>query len=190
MYEESLAMPLLVKYQKAIKPGTVIEDLTQNLDFAETFLDYAEAEIPNDMQGKSLRPLLEKTHNQSEDFRDAVYYHYYDYPAFHMVKKHYGIRTKRYKLMHFYDDIDTWELYDLEEDPKEIHNQIDNPKYDDIEDKLRLELAKLQKQYKVTDEEFKQAPKTQVERAYKQFEKLRGNTGTSYDPMTDTDKKL
>ena len=74
MYEESLAMPLLVKYQKAIKPGTVIEDLTQNLDFAETFLDYAEAEIPNDMQGKSLRPLLEKTHNQSEDFRDAVYY--------------------------------------------------------------------------------------------------------------------
>ena len=190
MYEESLAMPLLVKYPKAIKPGTVIEDLTQNLDFAETFLDYAEAEIPNDMQGKSLRPLLEKTHNQSEDFRDAVYYHYYDYPAFHMVKKHYGIRTKRYKLMHFYDDIDTWELYDLEEDPKEIHNQIDNPKYDDIEDKLRLQLAKLQEQYKVTDEEFKQAPKTQVERAYKQFEKLRGNTGTSYDPMTDTDKKL
>lgn len=190
MYEESLAMPLLVKYPKAIKPGTVIEDLTQNLDFAETFLDYAETEIPNDMQGKSLRPLLEKTHNQSEDFRDAVYYHYYDYPAFHMVKKHYGIRTKRYKLMHFYDDIDTWELYDLEEDPKEIHNQIDNPKYDDIEDKLRLELAKLQEQYKVTDEEFKQAPKEQVERAYKQFEKLRGNTGTSYDPMTDTDKKL
>lgn len=66
------------------------------------------------MQGKSLRPLLEGTVNH-DDFREAVYYHYYDYPAFHMVKKHYGIRTKRYKLMHFYDDIDTWELYDLEE---------------------------------------------------------------------------
>lgn len=190
MYEESLAMPLLVKYPKAIKPGTVIEDLTQNLDFAETFLDYAQAEIPNDMQGKSLRPLLEKTYNKNEDFRDAVYYHYYDYPAFHMVKKHYGIRTKRYKLMHFYDDIDTWELYDLEEDPKEINNQINNPEYDEIESELRTQLAELQEKYKVTDEEFKQAPKEQVERAYKQFEKLRGKTGTSYDPITDTDKKL
>lgn len=190
MYEESLAMPLLVKYPKAIKPGTVIEDLTQNLDFAETFLDYAQAKIPNDMQGKSLRPLLEQTYNQNEDFRDAVYYHYYDYPAFHMVKKHYGIRTKRYKLMHFYDDIDTWELYDLEEDPKEIKNLIDNPEYDDIESKLRTQLAELQEKYKVTDEEFKQAPEAQVERAYKQFEKLRGKTGTSYDPITDKDTKL
>lgn len=190
MYEESLAMPLLVKYPNAIKPGTVIEDLTQNLDFAETFLDYAQAEIPADMQGKSLRPLLEKTFNETDDFRDAVYYHYYDYPAFHMVKKHYGIRTKRYKLMHFYDDIDTWELYDLEEDPKEIHNQIDNDKYDAIEAELRIQLAALQNQYEVTNEEFKQAPKQQVERAYKQFERLRGHTGTSYNPETDKDTKI
>ncbi|MBC3845231.1 sulfatase [Winogradskyella echinorum] len=190
MYEESLAMPLLVKYPNAIKPGTVIEDLTQNLDFAETFLDYAQAEIPEDMQGKSLRPLLEKTFDETDDFRDAVYYHYYDYPAFHMVKKHYGIRTKRYKLMHFFDDINTWELYDLEEDPKEINNQIDNPEYDEIEAELRTQLAELQKQYKVTDEEFKQAPKQQVERAYKQFERLRGHTGTSYNPETDKDTKI
>ncbi|MDG5491332.1 sulfatase [Psychroserpens sp. SPM9] len=189
MYEESLAMPLLVKYPKAIKPGTVIDGLTQNLDFAETFLDYAGIEIPVDMQGKSLRPLLENTMNH-DDFRDAVYYHYYDYPAFHMVKKHYGIRTKRYKLMHFYDDIDTWELYDLEEDPKEINNQINNPDYDIIEAELRTQLTALQKQYKVTDEEFKQAPKQQVERAYKQFERLRGNTGTSFDPTTNKDTKL
>lgn len=190
MYEESLAMPLLVKYPNAIKPGTVIEDLTQNLDFAETFLDYAQAEIPADMQGKSLRPLLEKTFNETDDFRDAVYYHYYDYPAFHMVKKHYGIRTKRYKLMHFYDDIDTWELYDLEEDPKEIHNQIDNEKYDAIEAELRIQLAALQNQYEVTNEEFKQAPKERVERAYKQFKRLRGHTGTSYNPETDKDTKI
>ncbi|MGB5418793.1 sulfatase/phosphatase domain-containing protein, partial [Algibacter sp.] len=174
MYEESLAMPLLVKYPKVIKPGTVIEDLTQNLDFAETFLDYAQAEIPKDMQGKSLRPLLENTFNKNEDFRNGVYYHYYDYPAFHMVKKHYGIRTKRYKLMHFYDDIDTWELYDLEEDPNEIHNQIDNPDYDDEEMQLRAQLIALQKQYKVTDEEFEQAPKQSVEGAFKQFKRLRG----------------
>ena len=189
MYEESLAMPLLVKYPNVIKPGTVIQDLTQNLDFAETFLDYAQAEIPADMQGKSLRPLLENTFKEA-DFRDAVYYHYYDYPAFHMVKKHYGIRTKRYKLMHFYDDIDTWELYDLEEDPSEIHNQIDNREYDKIEEELRHRLMQLQKQYKVTEEEFKQAPKIDVEKAFKQFERLRGHTGTSYNPQTDKDTKL
>ncbi|MBR9914161.1 MAG: sulfatase [Algicola sp.] len=190
MYEESLAMPLLVKYPHAIKPGTEIEDLTQNLDFAETFLDYAQVEIPQDMQGKSLRPLLESTSKKNENFRDAVYYHYYDYPAFHMVKKHYGIRTKRYKLMHFYDDIDAWELYDLEEDPKEIHNQIDNPEYDEIETQLRADLMALQKQYDVTNQEFEQAPKDKVERAYKQFERLRGHSGTSYDPQTDKDTKL
>ena len=190
MYEESLAMPLMVKYPNVIKPGTVIEHLTQNLDFAETFLDYAEAEIPTDMQGKSLRPLLENTLNNNADFREAVYYHYYDYPAFHMVKKHYGIRTKRYKLMHFYDDIDSWELYDLEEDPNEIHNQINNPDYDVVETELRTQLRELQKQYNVTDEEFKQAPKEIIERAYKQFERLRGHSGTAYDPVADKDTKL
>ncbi|WP_026714900.1 sulfatase family protein [Flavobacterium daejeonense] len=189
MYEESLAMPLLMKYPKHIKAGSEINALTQNLDFAETFLDYAGIEIPKDMQGKSLQPLLENK-MKDVDFRDAVYYHYYDYPAFHMVKKHYGIRTERYKLMHFYDDIDTWELYDLEEDPKEIHNQIDNPKYDGIESQLRLRLTELQKQYEVTDKEMEQAPKDQVQKAFKQFEKIRGNTGTSYDPITNKETKL
>lgn len=189
MYEESLAMPLVIKYPKKIKAGTVIEDLTQNLDFAETFLDYADAKIPEDMQGKSLRPLLEKTF-KGDDFRDAVYYHYYDYPAFHMVKKHYGIRTKRYKLIHFYDDIDTWELYDLEEDSKEIHNQIENPEYNKIKGELRIRLAQLQKEYKVTKEEFKQSPKIDVEKAFKQFDRLRGHSGTSYNPTTNKDTKL
>lgn len=189
MYEQSLAMPFLMKYPNHIKPGTVVEAMTQNLDFAETFLDYAQADIPSDMQGKSFRPLLEGK-VKDEDFRDAIYYHYYDFPAFHMVKKHYGVRTERYKLMHFYDDIDTWELYDLEEDPKEIHNQIDNPKYDKIEAQLRQKLAALQEKYDVTEKEYEQASKQEIERAYRQFEKLRGNTGTSYDPQTDTDKKL
>ncbi|MEO1029995.1 MAG: sulfatase [Bacteroidota bacterium] len=186
MYEESLAMPLMVKYPGAIKSGTVIDAMTQNLDFAETFLDYAQVEIPRDMQGKSLRPLLENTF-EGDAFRDAVYYHYYDYPAFHMVKKHYGVRTERYKLMHFYDDIDTWELYDLEEDPKEIQNQIDNPKYDEVKAKLIAKLAELQTQYEVTPTDFERASEERVKGAYKQFERLRGHTGTSYDPITDKD---
>ncbi|HPF95907.1 MAG TPA: sulfatase [Mangrovimonas sp.] len=186
MYEQSLAMPLLVKYPGHIEPGSEVTALTQNLDFAETFLDYAGVEIPKDMQGKSLKPVLENT-IEDADFRDAVYYHYYDYPAFHMVKKQYGIRTKRYKLIHFYDDIDTWELYDLEEDPKEIHNQIENPNYDEIETTLREKLEQLEAQYHVTNKELEQAPKEQVEKAYKNFERLRGHTGTAYDPITDKD---
>jgi uncharacterized sulfatase len=190
MYEESLAMPLLIKYPGHIEAGSEINALTQNLDFAETFLDFAGVKIPSDMQGKSLRPLLEKTIDKKEDYRDAVYYHYYDFPAFHMVKKHYGVRTNRFKLMHFYDNIDTWELYDLEEDPQEIQNQIDNPDYDEIEALLKIRLTELQKQYEVTGQEFEQAPKEQVEKAYKQFEKLRGHTGTAYDPITDKEIKL
>jgi len=186
MYEESLAMPFMIKYPNHIKAGSKVNALTQNLDFAETFLDYAGVEIPSDMQGKSLKPLLEGTVSD-DDFRDAVYYHYYDYPAFHMVKKQYGVRTNRYKLMHFYDDIDTWELYDLEQDPEEIHNQIDNPEYDVIEAELRVKLAELEKQYLVTDKELEQAPKEQVEKAYKNFERLRGHTGTAYDPIKDKD---
>ena len=189
MYEESLAMPLLMKYPNHIKPGTVVNALTQNIDFAETFLDYAQVDIPKDMQGKSLRPLLEKKIADA-NFRDAIYYHYYDYPAFHMVKKHYGVRTKRYKLIHFYDDIDTWELYDLEEDPQEIQNQIDNPKYDAIKAQLHKTLNQLQAAYLVTDKEMEKVSKKSIENHYKQFEKLRGYTGTSYDPITNTDKKL
>lgn len=92
--------------------------------------------------------------------------------------------------MHFYDDIDSWELYDLEEDPNEIHNQINNPDYDVVETELRTQLRELQKQYNVTDEEFKQAPKEIIERAYKQFERLRGHSGTAYDPVADKDTKL
>lgn len=189
MYEESLAMPLVVKYPNVIQPGTVIEEMTQNLDFAETFLDYAQVEIPADMQGKSLRPLLENNF-EGADFRDAVYYHYYDYPAFHMVKKHYGVRTKRYKLMHFYDDIDTWELYDLDEDPKEIHNQIDNPDYNTVKASLKIKLVELQDKYEVTPTDFERASEEQVQRGYKQLKRLRGQTGTTYDPITDKDTKI
>lgn len=179
MYEESLKMPLLMQYPNTIPAGTIVEGLTQNLDFAETFLDFAGVKIPNDMQGKSFKPLLNGTQN-SDDFRDAVYYHYYDYPAFHMVKKMYGIRTKRYKLIHVYDDIDEWELYDLEKDPQELNNLINNTDYDGIESNLRLRLAELQKEYKVTEKEFEKASKEKVERAFKQFERLRGTSDSKY----------
>nr|WP_255513821.1 sulfatase [Flavobacterium sp. MDT1-60] len=173
MYEESLRMPLVMKYPARIKKGTVIAALTQNLDFAETFLDFAQVAIPKNMQGKSLKTLLEGKVSD-DDFREAIYYHYYDYPAFHMVKKQYGVRTKRYKLIHMYDDIDQWELYDLKTDPTELKNLIDDDSYNQIEEHLLVILNSLQKKYKVSDKEFEKADKESIERSKKNFEKLRG----------------
>lgn len=176
MYEASLRMPLLMQLPGIIESGSRIDAMVQNLDFAQTFLDFAEgSEFSDDMQGRSLRGLLNGDLNE-DDFRDAIYYHYYDYPAFHMVKKQYGIRTERYKLIHFYDDIDTWEFYDLEEDPKELRNAINDPSYSEVIAMMHKKLDSLQTHYKVTEKEFEQAPKEDVQKAYKQFERLRGNT--------------
>jgi uncharacterized sulfatase len=175
MYEESLRMPLLMQLPGTIPPGSRIDAMVQNLDFAQTFLDFAGgSSYATDMQGRSFRKLLEES-GSGEDFRDAIYYHYYDFPAFHMVKKHYGIRTRRYKLMHFYDDIDAWEFYDLETDPQELHNAIDDPAYAGEVTLLKSRLLELQRLYGVTEKEFEQAPKASVDRAYEQFRKLRGN---------------
>ena len=152
MYEESLRTPLMVRYPKEIKAGTKIDALVQNLDFAPTFLDYAGVEIPADMQGESFRTLVS---GETNDWRDAVYYTYYEYPAVHMVKRHYGIATDRYKLMHFYYDIDEWELYDLKEDPHELHNVYDDPAYADVREDMHTKLIELRKQYKDSDENDK-----------------------------------
>ena len=180
MYEESLEMPMLMKYPGVIKPGTEITALTQNLDFAETFLDFAHIDIPSNMQGKSLKPLFTNT-VEDEGFRDAIYYHYYDFPAFHMVKKMYGIRTKRYKLFHVYDDIDEWELYDLEEDPSEVNNVINDDIYNEVEQLLRKRLAELQHEYQVTEKEFDRAKPEAIKRAYKSFERLKGQPMKAYE---------
>ncbi|TBW30346.1 sulfatase [Gramella sp. KN1008] len=186
MYEESLAMPLLMQYPPAIEPGTTIDALTQNLDFAPTFLDFAGAEIPSEMQGKSLKPLLTGKADD-EDFRDAVYYHYYDFPAFHMVKRQYGVRTDRYKIIHFYDDIDTWELYDLKKDPQEENNLYGNPEYADVQKRLHDKLKSLQEKYEVTEEEFQTTPEEQVKRAYRNFARLAGEDPETYPKEKKTE---
>lgn len=148
MYEESLGMPLLVRYPGEIPSGEVNKELALNLDFAPTFLDYAGIDIPVDMQGKSLRNQLK---GDETELRDAMYYHYYEYPyGWHKVKRHYGIRTKDYKLIHFYYDVDVWELYDLEKDPNELINQYDNPEYKEVVEGLRIRLKELQNQYQDT----------------------------------------
>jgi len=149
MYEQSLRTPLIIRYPKEIKPGTKINNLVQNLDFAPTFLDYAGVEIPTDMQGESFRNLVS---GKTSEFRDAIYYTYYEYPAVHMVKRHYGIATDRYKLIHFYYDVDEWELYDLEKDPNEMHNVYNEPEYADVRKNLHERLTEMRANYGDSDE--------------------------------------
>ena len=144
MYEESFRTPLLVRYPKEIKPGTKIDKLVQNLDFAPTFLDYAGIEVPEDMQGESFRDLVS---GKTSEWRDAVYYTYYEYPSVHMVKRHYGVATDRYKLMHFYYDIDEWEMYDLETDPSEMKNIYNNTAYADVQKMMHERLVEMRTKY-------------------------------------------
>ena len=101
------------------------------------------------MQGRSLLPLLT---GQATEWRNSIYYHYYEYPGIHAVKRHYGVRTDRYKLIHFYHDVDEWELYDLPEDPHEMKNVINDPAYEEVRQSMMIELTKLQQQYQDSDE--------------------------------------
>ncbi|MGQ7868643.1 sulfatase family protein [Sunxiuqinia sp. sy24] len=145
MYEESFRTPLLMRFPKGYDAHGKIDQLVQNIDYAPTFLDLAGVTVPEDIQGESLLPLVDG--EQTAEWRDGLYYHYYEYPAEHAVKRHYGIRTDRYKLIHFYNDIDEWELYDLENDPTEMNNLYGKAEYQELADKLKVELRKLQEQY-------------------------------------------
>ncbi len=149
MYEESFRTPLLVRYPKEIEAGTKIGKLVQNLDFAPTILDYAGVTAPEEMQGESFRELVS---GETDEWRDAVYYTYYEYPSVHMVKRHYGVATDRYKLMHFYYDIDEWEMYDLKTDPNEMNNIYDDPEYAEVQADLHKRLEELRDYYGDSDE--------------------------------------
>jgi arylsulfatase A-like enzyme len=150
MYEESLGTPLLIRHPRSIPAGSVVEKLVLNLDFAPTFLDYAGVDIPEAMQGASLRPLLEG--NGQASWRSSIYYHYYEYPhGWHNVMRHYGIRTDRHKLIHYYNDINAWELYDLHKDPGELQNLYDHPEYRKTVATLRQELDSLRTAFQDTE---------------------------------------
>lgn len=144
MYEESFRTPLLIRWPEHIKPGSVSTDMVMNLDFAQTFLEIAKANIPADMQGQSLVPVLEgKT---PADWRKSVYYHYYEFPQPHHVQPHYGIRTERYKLIHFYKK-DEWELFDLQIDPQELKSIYAEASSAELVARLKKELTALRAQY-------------------------------------------
>jgi arylsulfatase A-like enzyme len=151
MYEESLRTPLMMTMPGTIKPGSTSVDLVQNLDFAPTFLELAGLEIPAQLQGRSMVPLFgtSSSRQMSPDmsWRKSIYYHYYEYPGVHAVKRHYGVRTDRYKLIHFYNDIDEWELYDLEADPHEMNSVYEDPDYAEIRTFMHKELDSLRRKY-------------------------------------------
>lgn len=145
MYEESMHTPLVMRLPKGFERRGDISELVQNIDYAPTFLELAGADVPEDIHGVSLLPLLKG--EKPANWRKSLYYHFYEYPAEHMVKRHYGVRTDRYKLIHFYNDIDQWELYDLEKDPAELNNLYGQKEYESIATELKKEMLKLQKQY-------------------------------------------
>lgn len=145
MYEEALRMPFVIRYPNGIAPKTVVKDIVSNIDMAPTVLEMAGIAIPKEVQGKSFyKNLSGKTPN---NWRQSMYYHYYEYPFWHHVQPHYGIRNERYKLIHFYYDVDIWEFYDLEHDPSEVTNLIDSMKHLSIINKMKKELYKLKKEY-------------------------------------------
>ena len=151
MYEESFRTPLLVRWPGTIKPGSVCDQMSMNLDFAETFLEAAGASIPTDMQGASLVPLMKG--QQPVDWRTAMYYHYYEFPGAHSVARHYGIRTDRYKLIHYYPheknpEMDQWELFDLKNDPQEMRSRYGESEFADVTAELKQRLYDLKAKYK------------------------------------------
>lgn len=150
MFDESYRTPLLVRWPGVVEPGSVNSDLVSNLDFAQTFLDIAGAEIPEDMQGGSLVSILKG--RIPKHWRMSHYYHYYEYPGWHMVHRHEGVYDGRYKLMNFYD-LGEWELYDLETDPQEMKNQYENPDLAKVRESLHRELEQLREKYEVPENE-------------------------------------
>lgn len=145
MYEESMRTPLIMRLPKDFRRKGDITEMVQNIDYAPTFLQLAGVEVPADIQGLSMLPLLKG--EKPAGWRDALYYHFYEYPAEHMVKRHYGVRTERYKLIHFYNDIDEWELYDLQSDPTEMNNIYGQPGTEELTKELKAKLAALQEEY-------------------------------------------
>ncbi|WP_455168759.1 sulfatase family protein [Aegicerativicinus sediminis] len=162
IYEESLVMPFIMRYPKKIEAGSVNNNLITNVDFAPTLLELAGIKTGQPMHGKSFASNLEG--EVSTKIRDAMYYHYYEFPYWHHIQPHYGIRTEKYTLAHFYYNIDVWELYDLENDPDQLKNVINDPQYATVVSELKKKLNGLMDEFEpgktlddfreITDKDF------------------------------------
>ena len=149
MYEESLRMPFLVRWPAAIRAGSRSDAIGLNLDFAPTFLEAAGQPVPNEMQGRSMLPLLRG--RTPAGWRTSMYYRYYHDPGDHNTRQHYGVRTRTHKLIYFWTK-NQWELFDLVNDPMEMHNIYGQPGQEAVTASLQAELARLKKAYRDDDQ--------------------------------------
>lgn len=152
IYDESLHMPFIIRWPGVVKPGTRFDEFIQNIDYAPTFVEMAGGALPEGLHGKSLVPILRG--QSPPDWRKSIYYHYYGATygeATHGVAAHYGVRTARYTLAHFYRK-NEWELYDNEKDPEQVHNVYADPAYSTVVGELKAELTRLRELYHVTDD--------------------------------------
>lgn len=151
MYEESFRTPFIVRWPGVVSAGSVNTDLVQNIDFAETFLDVAGISVPADMQGRSLVPLFKG--ERPADWRELLYYHYYEYPGWHSVRRHEGVFDGRYKLIRYYGpDVpggEEWEFFDLETDPHEMKSIYDISKEKKLIQRFKSTLDETRRHYKV-----------------------------------------
>jgi arylsulfatase A-like enzyme len=150
MYEESLRIPLVVRWPGQVAPGSRSDALVQNLDFAQTLLDIAGVSAPADMQGRSLKPLLQG--GEAGPWRQGIYYQFYENPGWAFVPRHYGIRTRTHKLIHYYRK-GIWELFDLESDPDELDNLYGRAGYERLTQELKSQLDQLRQDYGVPDKD-------------------------------------
>ena len=144
MYEESFRTPLMIRWPGKIEPGSVNDDMVMNLDFAQTFLEAAGEPDPEEMQGESFLPILQG--QTPDDWRTSVYYHYYEFPGAHSVRRHYGVRDERYKLIHYYH-VGEWELFDLNKDPQEMRSVYAEAAYEPVKARMLAELNRLREYY-------------------------------------------
>jgi arylsulfatase A-like enzyme len=143
MHEPSIRVPMLVRYPRAAKAGSLCDRMVLNVDIAPTLLDVAGVPVPKEMHGRSMVPLLKDP--KAEGRKDWLY-EYYEYPGPHSVRKNRGVRTERYKYIHYYEEPQEYELYDLEKDPEERTNLYGKKGYEELADTLRKRLQELRKE--------------------------------------------
>lgn len=146
IYEESLRTPFVIRYPNVVQPGTKIDQHVLNIDWAPTLLHIAGVDVPADIQGQSFLPVLQ-ANGKGVKTREASYYHYYEFPQPHRVSPHFGVVTERYKLIRFYKGQETWELFDRQNDPHELHNLYGEKKYEEVTKDLKVKLRNLIDQY-------------------------------------------
>jgi arylsulfatase A-like enzyme len=144
MHEPSIRVPMMIRYPRLIKAGSSTGKMALNLDLPPTVLELAGVKVPEWMQGRSLVPFLKG--QAPADWRKDWLYEYYEYPAFEQIYPNRGIRTERYKLIHYYLEPEEFELYDLEEDPHELHNLYGQPRYAQLVKDLRVRIAEMRRE--------------------------------------------